>query len=572
MAMRRIGQIFVDLGYIDEEQLEMLLEEQRESRPNELLGVIAQSLGLVTEEQVATALAEQWGLQVFNLGDTTIPPDVLSYVTDIMAQMYRVIPVAFRDGTLTVATAEPQKLQILDEMRNFLGYDVRAVVCTEREINEALDRYYQTDQQNIGSILQEIEEDAELSSAMAQLDRPGPIDLTKVEELVDSAPVRKLLNMVLLLAIKDKASDLHFEPFEDEFKIRIKADGVLYEMVPPPRHLAFAITTRLKVMANLDIAERRLPQDGRIELTVGGHPVDLRVAVLPTMFGESVVCRVLDRSVVRLDLNQVGMDPQTLKQFREIIEKPNGIILVTGPTGSGKTTTLYSALNELNRIEDKIITTEDPVEYDMDGIIQVPIDPEIGNTFAHCLRSILRQDPDKILVGEIRDVETAEIAVQASLTGHLVFSTLHTNDAPSSVTRLRDMGIPPFLITATLEAILAQRLVRTICSHCREETTASPEVLAELGISPDEMQGKRIYRGRGCEHCNSTGYRGRTGLFELMILNDDLRDMIVHNASTDELRQAARANGMVTLREAGLQAIFAGKTTVEEVLRETIVD
>ena len=319
-----------------------------------------------------------------------------------------------------------------------------------------------------------MEEDQELAKAAAEVGDEGPIDLTSAEALADSAPVRKLLNMVLLLAIRDHASDLHFEPFEDEFRIRIKADGVLYEMVPPPRHLAFAITTRIKVMANLDIAERRLPQDGRIELSVGGHPVDLRISVLPTMFGESVVMRVLDRSVVQLDLNKVGMDEPTLQVFRNVIHKPNGIVLVTGPTGSGKTTTLYSALNELNVITDKIITTEDPVEYDLDGIVQIPIDAAIGNTFAHCLRSILRQDPDKILVGEIRDLETAEIAVQASLTGHMVFSTLHTNDAPGTITRLRDMGIPTFLITATVEAILAQRLVRRICTQCREAWTSAP--------------------------------------------------------------------------------------------------
>ncbi len=364
--------------------------------------------------------------------------------------------------------------------------------------------------------------DDELLKQAEALTGDGPIDLTGAEALADSAPVRKLLNMVLLLAIKDHASDVHFEPFEDEFRIRIKADGVLYEMVPPPRHLAFAITTRIKVMANLDIAERRLPQDGRIELSVGGHPVDLRVSVLPTLFGESVVLRILDRSVVSLDLNKVGMDPPTIAAFREVIAKPNGIILVTGPTGSGKTTTLYSALNELNTIEDKLITTEDPVEYDMEGIVQIPIDAEIGNTFAHCLRSILRQDPDKILVGEIRDLETAEIAVQASLTGHMVFSTLHTNDAPSTITRLKDMGVPTFLITATVEAILAQRLVRRICTQCREETTPTPDMLAHLELTPEQGRDMKFYRGMGCDVCNNTGYKGRVGLFELMIITDKI--------------------------------------------------
>jgi type IV pilus assembly protein PilB len=376
----------------------------------------------------------------------------------------------------------------------------------------------------------------------------------------------------MLTAIREHASDLHFEPFEDEFKIRIKADGVLYEMIPPPRHLAFAITTRIKVMANLDIAERRLPQDGRIELTVGGHPVDLRISVLPTMFGESVVMRVLDRSVTSLQLESVGMDTPTLKKFRDVISKPNGIVLVTGPTGCGKTTTLYSALNELNKIEDKLITTEDPVEYDMEGIVQVPIDPDIGNTFAHCLRSILRQDPDKILVGEIRDLETAEIAVQASLTGHLVFSTLHTNDAPSTITRLKDMGVPTFLITATVEAILAQRLVRKVCTQCREEYTPPREIIDDLELTTDQIRGKRFYRGAGCELCNNTGYKGRVGLFELMIMNNDMRDKIMANAQADELRTLAQKQGMVPLRQAGIKCCFEGITTPDEVVRETILE
>jgi type IV pilus assembly protein PilB len=347
---------------------------------------------------------------------------------------------------------------------------------------------------------------------------------------------------------------------------------VLYEMVPPPRHLAFAITTRIKVMANLDIAERRLPQDGRIELSVGGHPVDLRVAVLPTMFGESVVMRVLDRSVVKLDLNGVGMNADLMRQFRVVIGKPNGIVLVTGPTGSGKTTTLYSALSELNHISDKLITTEDPIEYDIDGIVQVPIDASIGNTFAQCLRAILRQDPDRILVGEIRDVETAEIAVQASLTGHMVFSTLHTNDAPSTITRLRDMGVAPFLITATVEAILAQRLVRRVCSNCREEVRPATEMLAELQLTPTDVADKKFFRGKGCDVCNNTGYKGRVGLFELMIMNEDLREMVIRNASTDDIRDKARSYGMITLRDAGMQAVYGGTTTIEEVVRETIVE
>ncbi|HUY32167.1 MAG TPA: ATPase, T2SS/T4P/T4SS family [Pirellulales bacterium] len=570
MAIRRIGQILVDLGFINDDQLEILLDEQQQ-RPHEMLGRIAEGMNFVSDEQLAQALAEQMGMQAITLSEVVITPQVLNYVTEPMAHLYRIIPVSFRDDTLTVAMCDPQKLSILDELRSFLGYDVKGVVATEHDLLAALERYYSS-RDSVESIIDDMADDADLAAAAEKVGRANAFDIASVEALADSAPVRKLMNMVLLLAIKDHASDLHFEPFEQEFKIRIKADGVLYEMVPPPRHLAFAITTRIKVMANLDIAERRLPQDGRIELNVGGHPVDLRVAVLPTMFGESVVMRVLDRSVVKLDLNAVGMNADILKGFREVIAKPNGIILVTGPTGSGKTTTLYSALNELNHICDKLITTEDPVEYEMDGIIQVPIDASIGNTFAACLRSILRQDPDKILVGEIRDPETADIAVQASLTGHTVFSTLHTNDAPGTITRLRDMGVPPFLITATVEAILAQRLVRRVCTHCREEISPSQDILGELRLKEDDLEGKTFFRGKGCEICNNTGYKGRVGLFELMIMNDELRDMIMRNASTDDLRERAKSYGMVTLRDAGMQAVYTGTTTVDEVVRETILE
>jgi type IV pilus assembly protein PilB len=571
MAHRRIGQVLVDMGFITDEQQELLVDEQHE-HPGQLLGKVAIDMGLVNEDQLVQALAEQLSLQAVTVGDLTIKKDVLAMVTAPMAQMYRIIPTEFDGDTLTVAMCDPQNLSVQDELRTFLGFNIRVVVTSESSLVAALERYYGESTDSVESIVTALEEDAELAAAAAGINAEGPINLDDVTALADSAPVRKLLNMVLLMAIREHASDLHFEPFEDEFKIRIKADGVLYEMVPPPRHLAFAITTRIKVMANLDIAERRLPQDGRIELTVGGHPVDLRVSVLPTMFGESVVMRVLDRSVTSLELESVGMDAPTLKRFREVIWRPNGIVLVTGPTGSGKTTTLYSALNELNRIEDKLITTEDPVEYDMEGIVQVPIDADIGNTFAHILRSILRQDPDKILVGEIRDLETAQIAVQASLTGHLVFSTLHTNDAPSSITRLKDMGVPTFLITATVEAILAQRLVRKVCAQCREEYTPPREILDDLELTSDEARGHRFYRGAGCEVCNNTGYKGRVGLFELMIMSNDLRDMIMANAQTDEIRELARKHGMVPLRTAGIECCFEGVTTPDEVVRETILE
>ncbi|MGA2066908.1 MAG: ATPase, T2SS/T4P/T4SS family [Thermoguttaceae bacterium] len=571
MALRRIGQILVDLGFLSEDRLEAVLEEQQQ-RPGELFGQIAIGMGLVTDEQLVQGLAEQMGMQVISLADVVVPSDVLAHITQPMAQLYRIIPISFKDNVLTIAMCDPQKLSIVDELRSFLGYDIRAVVATEKDMSRALDRYYAAGGESVETLIADMEQDSALAAAAEALTKDGALDLTSVEALADSAPVRKLLNMVLLLAIKDHASDLHFEPFENEFKIRIRADGVLYEMVPPPRHLAFAITTRIKVMANLDIAERRLPQDGRIRLTVGGHPVDLRVSVLPTMFGESVVMRVLDRSVVMLDLATIGMDAVILGNFREIIRKPNGIVLVTGPTGSGKTTTLYGALNELNVIEDKLITTEDPVEYEIDGIVQIPIDAAIGNTFAQCLRSILRQDPDKILVGEIRDLETAEIAVQASLTGHMVFSTLHTNDAASTVTRLRDMGVPPFLITATLEAVLAQRLVRKICKECREQTMPNTETLAMLELTPDDVLDKKFYRGRGCAACNNTGFKGRSGLFELLVISDQVRELINRSASTEQIRDLALQTGMRSLRVAGLEKVFTGVTSIDEVIRETVHD
>lgn len=570
MAVRRIGQIFVDLGFITDDQLEVLLAEQ-ESHPGQLIGRLGMEMGLITDDQLAQALAEQMHMQVVAIEESKVPQEIIDLVPNAMAQLYRVIPVAVADNELTVATAEPQNLQVQDELRVFLGYDIRMVVATEIDIKKAIDKYYDDDGESIINILDEIESDEELRKSAEDIES-GAIDITSVEALADSVPVRKLLNMVLLLAIKDHASDIHFEPFEDEFRIRIKADGVLYEMVPPPRHLAFAITTRIKVMANLDIAERRLPQDGRIELTVGGHPVDLRVSVLPTLFGESVVMRVLDRSVVSLDLTKVGMNDHTMKLFREAMHKPNGIVLVTGPTGSGKTTTLYSALSELNDIEDKLITTEDPIEYDIDGIVQIPIDHDIGVTFAACLRAILRQDPDIILVGEIRDLETAEIAIKASLTGHVVFSTLHTNDAPSTVTRLRDMGVPTFMITATVEAILAQRLCRRVCSQCSTRIEPSEDLLMELKLTAEDIAGKKFFKGAGCDFCNNAGYKGRVGVFEFMEMSDHIRELIMQGASTDQLREAASERGMVTLRDSGLELMYEGTTTLEEVVRETVVD
>ena len=571
MALKRLGQILTDLGLIDEEQLQEMLAEQ-EARGGELLGRVGVSLGFFSDEQLGEALAEQWNTVFVTLYDKQITHSLVDIISKTMAEMYRVVPLELGDNQLTIATADPQKIQIADELRVFLGYEIHVVVATDAEIDKAIETFYSGEVDTVESIVEELEEDQDLAEASKGLLNDGPIDLTSAEAMADSAPVRKLLNLVLLMAIKENASDIHLEPFESEFKIRMKSDGVLQEMVPPPKHLSFAITTRIKVMANLDIAERRMPQDGRIELSVSGHPVDLRVSVLPTLFGESVVMRVLDRGVVSLDLDKLGMDDDILRPFREIIKRPNGIILVTGPTGSGKTTTLYSALSELNEPDDKIITTEDPIEYDIEGIVQVPIDSDIGVTFAAALRAILRQDPDRILVGEIRDVETAEIAIQAALTGHMVFSTLHTNDSPATVTRLRDMGVQPFLITATVEAILAQRLVRRICKDCKEEYIPDAEALADLELTSDQIVGKTFYRGSGCDKCSGSGYKGRLGLYELLIMTDELRDLVVRNASTEEIRDLARKAGMVTLRDSGMVNMFEGHTTADEVIRETILE
>ena len=571
MALKRLGQILTDLGLIDEEQLQEMLAEQ-EARGGELLGRVGVSLGFFSDEQLGEALAEQWNTVFVTLYDKQITHSLVDIISKTMAEMYRVVPLELEDNQLTIATADPQKIQIADELRVFLGYEIHVVVATDAEIDKAIETFYSGEVDTVESIVEELEEDQDLAEASKGLLNDGPIDLTSAEAMADSAPVRKLLNLVLLMAIKENASDIHLEPFESEFKIRMKADGVLQEMVPPPKHLSFAITTRIKVMANLDIAERRMPQDGRIELSVSGHPVDLRVSVLPTLFGESVVMRVLDRGVVSLDLDKLGMDDDILRPFREIIKRPNGIILVTGPTGSGKTTTLYSALSELNEPDDKIITTEDPIEYDIEGIVQVPIDSDIGVTFASALRAILRQDPDRILVGEIRDVETAEIAIQAALTGHMVFSTLHTNDSPATVTRLRDMGVQPFLITATVEAILAQRLVRRICKECKEEYIPDAEALADLELTSDQIVGKTFYRGSGCDKCSGSGYKGRLGLYELLVMTDELRDLVVRNASTEEIRDLARKAGMVTLRDSGMVNMFEGHTTADEVIRETILE
>ena len=561
----------VDMGYLDEDGLMKILEEQKRSG-SELLGKIAVRLGLAKEDQVLKALGEQYGMKVMRLSDATIPAEMTELVTEGMATAFKVVPISQnrKDKTVTVAMAEPQNPSTLQDLGTFLSLPVKGVVASESDVTAAIERLYAGHHESISDVVKQIEQDKGLQRMAGRND--NTIDLEAIEEMADAAPVRKLLNMVLLLAIKDKASDIHFEPFEEEYKMRYRVDGILYELVPPPRHLAAAISSRIKVMSNLDIAERRLPQDGKIQLALGGNSVDIRVSTLPTMFGESVVLRILDRSVVQLDLKKLGMPEDTLARWLDLIHRPNGIILVTGPTSSGKTTTLYATLNDLNKIEDKIITTEEPVEYEIEGLIQVPINPEIGVTFGACLRAILRQDPDKILVGETRDLETAEISIQASLTGHVVFTTLHTNDAPSAITRLRDMGLPTFLITATIEGVLAQRLVRKLCENCKTEFMPGPEVVMELGLTQEQAASQKWFYGKGCDRCNNTGYKGRMGIYELIVMNDVLREMVVAEVSLDEFREACRKYGMRTLRESGLQAIGLGRTSVEEILRETMTE
>ena len=568
---RTLGRVLIKMGVLNREQVHQCLQIQTQRGGKVRIGQVFLELGLVDENQLRMALAAQRGMEYMSIEGIDVPPDVIEKVPAQMAKTYRVVPIEYNkeQNELTVVLDSPDNFRATDDLSTLMGFKVTAKITDSDVLEKALTKYYETQDENISELIDEIQSD----SFLAEFDgRNQSIDLDELKELSESNPVKKLLNLVLLQAIRDKASDVHFEPFENEYKMRYRIDGVLYEMIPPPKYIAAALSSRIKVMADLDIAERRLPQDGRISLTVQGNPVDLRVSILPTMFGESVVLRVLDRSQVVFDLGKLGLRPDDQELVRLLIHKPNGIIIVTGPTGCGKTTTLYSALRELNDVETKIITTEDPVEYDIDGLIQVQMKPDIGLTFARCLRSILRQDPDVILVGEIRDLETAEIAAQASLTGHIVFTTLHTNDAPSSIARLLDLGVEPFLVTATLEGIVAERLVRKICENCKTSYQPTENQLMELQLTPEDVKGKKLYYGRGCEKCNNTGYRGRTGIFEIMIFNDEIRDLVMQQASANVLRAAAQKAGMRLLRDNGLAAIYDGITTIDEVIKETITE
>ncbi len=562
MNAQPLGQIFKQMGLVTEYDIQQALAKQKET--GEAIGQILVSNGLVTEVDLSRALAEQKGMEFVDLEKIEIPPEVIELVDQSTVETFQVMPLEFDGSTLVVAVSRPDNLSVLDDLRFSLPEvtNFKAKLASEEQVKKAIENYYEGNQGKMDELLAGI--------GTSTLEVGEATDLAKMEADANAGPVVKLLNMILLQAIRDRAADIHLEPFEHEFKVRYRVDGVLYEMMPPPLHLAHSVISRVKVMASLDIAETRLPQDGRIELNVGGNPIDLRVSTLPTMFGESVVMRILDRTNLALDLEKLGFRPDELSEFRNLVAKPNGIILVTGPTGSGKTTTLYSVLMEANTVDSKIITTEDPVEYDLEGIVQVQVNEEIGLTFADCLRSILRQDPDKILVGEVRDLETAQIAVESSLTGHIVYSTLHTNDAPSSVTRILDLGLEPFLISATLEGVIAQRLARRICLQCKTAYDPTEQELYELELTASETQGREFYFGKGCKSCNGTGYKGRVALFEMMLVNDRLRDMIMNEGSTADLRSAAREDGMRTLRDSGLLQIYDGISTIEEVVKETI--
>ena len=567
---RTLGRILIKMGVLSRDKVHECLKIQSQ-RQGVQIGQIFLELGLIDEVQLQMALAAQRGMEYVSIDGVDIPSDVVEKVPAQMAKTYHIVPIEYNQqrNELIVALDSPDNFRATDDLSTLMGFKVTAKITDRDALESALTKYYETQDENINELIDEIQGDSFLAEFEG---RNQSIDLDELKELSESNPVKKLLNLVLLQAIRDKASDIHFEPFENEYKMRYRIDGILYEMVPPPKYIAAALSSRIKVMANLDIAERRLPQDGRISLTVQGNPVDLRVSVLPTMFGESVVLRVLDRSQAMFDLGALGLRPDDQEIIRQLIHKPNGIIIVTGPTGCGKTTTLYSALNELNDIGTKIITTEDPIEYDIDGIVQVQMKPAIGLVFARCLRSILRQDPDIILVGEIRDLETAEIAAQSSLTGHIVFTTLHTTDAPSSIARLLDLGIEPFLLTATIEGIVSQRLVRKICENCKTAFEPNEAQLMELQLTPDDIKGKKFYYGRGCSKCNGTGYRGRIGIFEIMVFNDDIRDLVMNQASTAVLRAAGQKAGMRLLRDNGLAAIYDGITTIDEVVKETIME
>ncbi len=560
MNPTQVLELFVEQGVIDEAQKADIAGEVALSGKS--LPDVMVDYQLCTEEQFYQTLASALGMDFVDLRDLEPPNETLRLIPAGMALLHRAFPLGLEGNTVHVALADPLKPQTGEDLRFAIGKEVQVVVSPTHQVEDLLKKYYGSDAGSMDDILSQLS-----GTELEVVD--GNINVKELEAEANSTPIIRYVDLVLYQAVHDRASDIHFEPFEMEFKLRYRVDGALYEMAPPPRHLALPVISRVKVMANLNIAERRLPQDGRIQMTVAGKPIDLRVSTLPTQFGESVVLRVLDRSSANLNLEMLQMPPAIYNYICRTIEKPNGIFIVTGPTGSGKTTTLYAALNKVNTVDTKVLTAEDPVEYSIEGIIQVPVNEAIGLTFARVLRAFLRQDPDRIMVGETRDIETAQIAIQAALTGHLVLSTLHTNDAPGAVTRLIDMGVEPFLISASLEGVLGQRLIRKVCLECRTPYEPSEAALAQLGLSPHEIGDKQFYYGKGCDTCNNTGYKGRKGIYVLLDLSVPIRVMFNQRAPSVVLKQKAIELGMTTLREDGLRAIYDGETTIEEVLKYT---
>ncbi len=549
--------ILLASGMLTADQLAEVEEEyERSAKPLKELLI---NYDLIMEDQLLEMIATNLGTEVVDLTHMEIEKNVIDMVPGDTARMLGVVPLSYDGIALTVTVRNPLNYQIGDELRFMLNKDIITVVSPEAQIDRFLEKYYPMDMGSMQDMLAEME----LQDGLANLNE------NDLENAASEAPIIKFVDAVLYQAVKDKASDIHFEPFEKEFKIRYRIDGALYEMAPATKNLAIPVISRVKIMSSLNISERRKPQDGRIQLRVAGNPIDLRVSTLPTQFGESVVLRVLDRSVVNLDLDMLGINENVLSKIRDIIAMPNGIFIITGPTGSGKTTTLYSALKEINKIEDKILTAEDPVEYDLEGIVQVPINDSVGMTFAAALRAFLRQDPDIIMLGETRDLESAEMAVQASLTGHLVFTTLHTNDAAGAITRLVDMGVEPFLITSSLIGVLGQRLIRKVCNGCKTAFTPTDEDLAALGLKRSDIGDNKFYYGKGCNLCQNTGYKGRKAITELLVMDSRINDLVLQNAPTIVIRDKARELGMETMREDGIRAILNGDTTMEEILKYT---
>ena len=547
-----IYDIMLSSGLLTKAQLDEF-DETHVNTGKSLADVIMDS-GLVDKETMLKAIAKDLQYEYLPYPPADIPEETIKLLRPNMARNYGVVPLKYDDTNVTLVAKDPFNNAIIDDLTFSLNKDVHLVVMDPEKVDSMIVQYYGEDTASIDEILSEIKDEDLSADASAK---------------ANDTPIIRFVNLILQQAVKDKASDIHFEPFEDQFRIRYRIDGALYEMTPPPKSLALPVISRIKVLANLNIAENRIPQDGRIKITISGRPIDLRVSTLPTQFGESVVLRVLDKGVVSLDLEKLSMADEIKSNIRRLVKMPNGIFIVTGPTGSGKTTTLYSALREVNTVDVKILTAEDPVEYEIDGIMQVQINHQVGLDFARCLRAFLRQDPDKIMVGEIRDLETAQIAVQASLTGHVVLATLHTNDSPGAVTRLMDMGLEPYLIAASLEGVLGQRLVRRICTTCRTAFEPDQETIDKLGVDPIEIADKKFFFGKGCSDCGGSGYRGRQGLFQLLLVTDALRDLITARAPTMVLKQKAIELGMRTLRDDGLRAIFDGATTVDEVLKYT---